>query len=540
MIEKDEGGRRKDEASGNSVHHSKVAAPLLLSSFLLHPSLVAVLGATTLLAFSPFNLFFVAFIPLGLLFWLWRRAQAPLQAALLGYIFGLGMFGAGVSWVYISLHDFGGMPMPIAILAVMLFCAYLALFPALTGWLAVKFGGSSTWRFALAVAAAWTLTEWLRGWLLTGFPWLAIGYSQVPWSPLAGLAPIGGVYAMSFATVLIAALASVIPAWSRTWPNASFVIAPALVLLLLASWGLTRVDWTTPSNEPISVSLLQGNIPQELKFDRDRLYQQLHTYLALARENHVKLIVMPESAIPLLKSEVPAEYLNLLKAQVPPGGDMLVGVFDDADEGRQIYNSVMNLGSTPPQVYRKVHLVPFGEFIPLKWLTGWVYTTILSMPLSDQTPGASLQEPLKVAGERVAVNICYEDAFGEEIIRQLPEATLLVNVSNDAWFGERIAPWQHTQIAQTRALETGRYMLRATNTGVTSIINYRGELVASLPQLTTRALHGTVQGRTGATPYVIAGNGPIVGVCLVLLSGLWLGRRYVATPSVDANTEATA
>ncbi|MBA2690383.1 MAG: apolipoprotein N-acyltransferase, partial [Burkholderiales bacterium] len=171
---------------------------------------------------------------------------------------------------------------------------------------------------------------------------------------------------------------------------------------------------------------------------------------------------------------------------------------------------------------RKHHLVPFGEFVPP--LFGWVLN-VLHIPMSDFSRGARVQEPLKAAGERLAIGICYEDVFGEEVIGQLPEATLLVNMSNDAWFGERIAPWQHTQIAQTRALETGRYMLRATNTGVTSIIDHRGQLVASLPQLKTDALHGTAQGRTGATPYALAGNVPIVSLCLMLLAGLQWRRR---------------
>jgi apolipoprotein N-acyltransferase len=514
---------------------------LKFSSMAFLPLVLAVLlGAATVLAFSPFNLFVVAFITLTGLFWLWRSAPGPRQAALLGYAFGLGMFGAGVCWLYVSLHDFGGMPMPIAVLAVMLLCAYLALFPALAGWLAVKLSGPSPVRFALAAAAGWALTEWLRSWLFTGFPWLNIGYSQVPWSPLAGLAPLGGVYLISFVTVLLSALAAAVPGWRKVWPKAPFVVVSALVLSVLAIWGVKQIEWTTPSNEPISVTLLQGNIPQELKFVPGRLQQQLDTYLNLASDNKARLVVMPESAIPLLRSQVPDEYLALLKAEAQRDGDMLVGVFDDEDKGREIYNSVMSVGHAPTQVYRKVHLVPFGEFIPLKWLVGWIYTTMLNIPLSDQTSGSPSQKPLKVAGESVAVNICYEDAFGEEIIRQLPEATMLVNVSNDAWFGERVAPWQHTQIAQTRSLETGRYMLRATNTGVTSIIDHRGHVVSSLPQLTTAALRGMAQGYVGATPYVVVGNIPVVVISILLLGGFWLVRRRAATATLNASSEASA
>lgn len=447
-----------------------------------------------------------------------------MQGALLGYVFGLGMFCTGVAWLYVSLHDFGGMPAPVTVLAVFLLCAYLALFPAVAGWLTVKFAGTSAWRFSLAAAASWALTEWLRGWLLTGFPWLAIGYSQVPWSPLAGLAPVGGVYAMSFAVALIAALVALgITQW-RESTRAVLVIGSILIALFLASWALKQIEWTMPSKEPISVSLLQGNIPQELKFVPGKLSQQLQTYLTLADQNKAQLMVLPESAVPLLKSDVPPSYFDALKSTVPPNGDMLVGVFDDIDSGKQVFNSVINLGNTPTRTYHKTHLVPFGEFIPFKWLIGWVYITMLNIPLSDQTAGATDQTPLQVAGEKVAVSICYEDAFGEEVIRQLPAATLLVNVSNDAWFGEHVAPWQHTQIAQTRAAETGRYMLRATNTGVTSIINDRGEVVAALPQLMTGALRGIAQGRTGVTPYVAMGNWLIVIVCCSLLLCLRMRR----------------
>ena len=498
------------------------------------------LGAATVLGFSPFNLFPLPVLTLVALFWLCRVAATPRRAALAGFGFGLGLFCVGLAWLYISLHDFGGMPAPIAVLAVVLLCACMALYPAAAGWLATRLGATPL-RFAVAAAAGWTIMEWLRSWVFTGFPWLNIGYSQVPWSPLAGFAPIGGVFAVSFAVALIAALIAVLPSLKKSSPRGAIAVVSLLAVALLAAWALKGIAFTAPAGAPVSVSLLQGNIPQEIKFVPGRIEQQLQTYLDLAAASKSRLIIMPESSIPLLKSQAPPEYLDLLRQRATAlGGDMLVGVFDDADEGREIYNSVMSVGVSPTQVYRKVHLVPFGEFIPLKWLVGWVYDTMLNIPLSDQTPGARFQEPLKVAGERVAVDICYEDAFGEEVIRQLPEATLLVNVSNDAWFGERIAPWQHTQIAQMRALETGRYMLRATNTGVTSIIDESGRLVSHLPQLKTDALNGTAQGRTGATPFVLAGNGPIVGLCIVVLAALWLAkRRSPDSPFGDKSRDAT-
>lgn len=493
---------------------------------MLHSSafvLASVLGAATVLGFAPFNLFPVPLFTLAALLWLWRRSGEPRRAAWLGFAFGLGYFGAGVSWVYVSLHDFGGMPAVFAVLATALFCAYLALFPAAAGWLALRFAPNGAPGLVPFAAAAWALGEWLRGWLLTGFPWLAIGYSQVPESPLAGVAPVLGVFGISFVLVFVAGLGqSLLP---DAKPRVLSIVG--IVVLLLAGFAFKRVQWTVPAGAPVSVSLLQGNIAQDLKFREDRLIGQLQTYLDLVGKNPARLIILPESAVPLLRTQVPEGYLDELASIAKQrSADLLVGLFDYTESTGDIYNSVISLGTSPTQVYHKYHLVPFGEFIPVKPLIGWIYDTFLHIPLADQARGARVQEPLKVAGQRVAVDICYEDAFGEEIIRQLPEATLLVNVSNDAWFGERIAPWQHTQIAQTRALETGRYMLRATNTGVTSIIDHRGQLLTHLPQLTGAALHGNVQGREGATPYVLAGNGPIVAICLSVIGvRVWRRRR---------------
>lgn len=474
-----------------------------------------IVGALTPLAYSPFNYFPLIFIFFGLLCgFIWQAATVK-QAVICGFLFGLGLFGTGVSWIYISLHTFGGMPPLIAAFAVFLLCCCLAIFPALAAWLIKKLSFGSPWWFVVVSAAAWTLTEWSRGWVLTGFPWLSLGYSQIPNSPLAGIAAIGGIYAISFVVVMISALLAMMFYAKRF---RSILSITSLVLIFAVSWGLKQIEWTTAKGKPITVTLLQGNIPQELKFLPEVLHQQLQTYLELSNKNKAQLVVMPESSIPLLRSQIPDSYLKLLKAQAQPSGDMLVGMFDENDDG-EIFNSIMNIGNAPTQTYHKVHLVPFGEFIPFKGLIGWVYNTILNIPLSDQSSGAKDQKPIQVAGEKVAVNICYEDAFGEEIIRQLPEATMLANVSNDAWFGEKIAPWQHTQIAQTRALETGRYMLRATNTGVTSIINHRGEITAVLPQLRVAALNGIAQGRAGSTPYIVWGNWFIISIsALILLS----------------------
>jgi apolipoprotein N-acyltransferase len=301
--------------------------------------------------------------------------------------------------------------------------------------------------------------------------------------------------------------------------------ATFLVLSLwIGGFALSHVRWTHPTGEPLSVALLQGNIPQEIKWTDEGLRATLITYRDLALASDARLIVLPETALPLFLHDVPPDYLGGLAAHAKRNrGDVLIGV-PEREPGGAYFNSVVSLGTASMQSYRKWHLVPFGEFIPLRPVLAWI-VGVLSIPLQDFTPGTREPHPLEVAGERVAVNVCYEDAFGEEIIRQLPAATLLVNVSNVAWFGRSIAPRQHLQISQARALETGRYMLRATNTGMTAVIDERGQLVQAAPQFSTAAVSATVRGYSGATPYVRWGNSLALALCAALLAlTVWLGR----------------
>lgn len=502
--------------------------------------LAALAGAATVPGFAPLYLFPLPVITLALLIMLWQRAGGRRDAALVGLGFGLGYFLVGVSWVYVSLHDFGAMPALLAAILTLLFCAILALYPAITGWFYHALGTRSTLVTLAALPALWTLTEWLRGWVFTGFPWIALGYAQVPRSPLAGYVPILGVYAASFATVLSAGL--LVTLWTR-WKDEgtrmkaeaknrarllSFILHPsALVLVSLWAGGylLLQIDWTYPEGEPVTVTLLQGNIPQEMKWRDDKISSTLSAYRSLVSASDARLIILPETALPLFLHEVPPDYLDSLAARARSNrGDVLVGVPERSDV-RDYYNSVLSFGTAPSQVYRKSHLVPFGEFIPLKPLFGW-FLKVTQIPLLDFARGADTQQPLAVAGQRVAVNICYEDAFGAEIIRQLPQATLLANVSNVAWFGRSIAPQQHLQISQARALETGRYMLRATNTGMTAIIDQHGKVLQAAPEYTVAVVNGKVQGYAGATPYVHWGDFPIVVIALLLVGGGWVaGRR---------------
>jgi len=299
-----------------------------------------------------------------------------------------------------------------------------------------------------------------------------------------------------------------------------------IILALWASgYGLKQVEWTEPAGTPFAVSLLQGNVEQDQKWRADRLQSTLTLYETLAKSVNSALIVLPETALPLFLEQVPRHYLEALAAQARSnGGDVLIGV-PERLPGGVYYNSAVTFGAAPSQRYRKSHLVPFGEFIPLRPVLGWIVGALAS-PLQDFSRGAADQRPLAIAGQRVAVNICYEDAFGEEIIRQLPEATVLVNISNVAWFGRSIAPQQHLQIAQARAMETGRTMLRATNTGVTAVVDPRGEVVAAAPGFTIATVTHLVQGYRGATPYVRWGNYLALALCILMIAAaVWLARR---------------
>jgi apolipoprotein N-acyltransferase len=488
-------------------------------------AIALVAGAIGVAGFAPAGISPLAIVSVAILFGL-AALRTPRGAFALGFAWGLGHFGAGVSWVYVSLHDFGMMPAPIAALATAIFCAYLALFPAAAVGAMQRIGGSAAARLLVAAPGLWVLAEWVRMWLFTGFPWLALGYSQID-TPLSGLAPLGGVFAVSLASAFVAGALASLFLTSGAARAAALGVAGAL---FAAGFAAGRIEWTSPAGNRVSVALLQGNISQDLKFDPARYRATLETYVRLAETSRAKLIVFPETAVPRFLDAVDPAFVERIAAHARANaGDVLLGApMRDAD-GRY-FNALVSLGSSPRQTYAKSHLVPFGEFIPpgFHWIVA-----VLRIPLSDFSRGGREQQPLAVAGERVAPNICYEDVFGEEIIRMLPAATLLANVSNVAWFGDSLAPAQHLEISRMRALESGRYLLRATNTGVTAIVDDRGRVVARLPTFTEGVLEGTAQGRTGATPYVRAGNAPSIlfSLALVVAAGV-MARRVNRAPTL--------
>lgn len=478
------------------------------------PLMVATLaGAIAVAGFAPVGFSPLAVLALTALMLLWRQATDPRRAALLGFAFGAAFFGVGVSWVYVSLHTFGMMPAPLAALATALFCAFLALFPAAVGYLQVRLNAGPIPTLLLAIPALWTLVEWVRSVIFTGFPWLSLGYSQSD-TVLAGFAPVLGVFGLSLATVFCAGL--LVMAMEGGRPQRMAATA-GLVVMLAAGWALLEHAWTTPAGAPVSVALAQGNVPQSMKFEERRYAATLETYRKLIAQSNARLVVLPETAIPRTLDQVSGRYLedlqDLMQAR---GADLLLGA-PLRDRSGSYYNSVVSLGVSRTQTYSKAHLVPFGEFIPPGF--SWILS-VLQIPLSDFSAGTTTPQPMRLRSEgntlNVAVNICYEDAFGDEIIRQLPEATLLANVSNVAWFGDSLAPEQHLQISRLRAMETGRYMLRATNTGVTAIIDERGRVTARLPQFTEGLLQGEAQPFTGATPYVRHGDALVLLLCVTM------------------------
>ena len=478
------------------------------------------LGAISVTGFAPLYLFPVPILALALVFRLIERAPDARTRFGTGFGYGLGVFLVGVSWVYVSLHDFGMMPAPIAASVTLLFCAYLALFPG-CALLAAAQVRSPVLRRCVAMPGAWVFAEWARGWLFTGFPWLALGYSQAPHGPLAGFGPLAGVYAVGLLSAASAGL--LVHAYALGKRDAWRPLA-AMALVWGAGWGLKLVEWTAPSGEPVSVSLLQGNVPQEMKWRPEVVASTLQRYEEMVLATQSRLVVLPETALPLFWQEVPTQFLDRIRAHARANrADVLIGVPERANR-QSYFNSLISIGSSPIQAYRKSHLVPFGEFIPLRPVLGAIVQT-LAIPLTDFSRGDISQRPLAVADQKVAVNICYEDAFGEEIIRQLPEATLLVNVSNVAWFGDSLAPMQHLQIAQMRAIETGRHMLRATNTGMTAIIDPRGNVRDIAPTFQTAIVEATIHGHTGATPYVQIGNAPTIVLSMVLILAAFFPRR---------------
>lgn len=468
--------------------------------------LIAVLaGAATSLAFSPVDWWPVAILACATILALWLFSSSR-RSAWHGFLFGLGLFSVGISWVFISIHYHGFVGLGLSLFLTFALILFMALFPMLLGYLLGRFfsqgfeSRATRYKLLLVFPAAWLLMEWLRGWLMTGFPWLNLGYSQTN-SLLAGLAPLVGVYGVSWAVVFSAALLV-----GLLFDKAGRIFYLSMLLLLwMFAMVAGMIDWTKPNGAPIKVVLLQGNIPQDLKWHPDVKRPTIELYTELSREHwDADLIVWPETALPAFYHEAETFLRDFEVEARENNTDMLIGMLSLDKDRRQYYNTMMSIGSERGE-YHKNHLVPFTEYLPLKSLLGGV-VTFMQVPMSDFSKGGAEQKPLKVANQYAGISICFEDAFGEEVINALPEATLLVNVSNDAWFDDSWAPPQHLQMARMRALETGRPLLRATNTGMTAIIDEKGVILKAAPQFEVATISDIIQPRTGMTLYAITGN----------------------------------
>ena len=483
-----------------------------------------VLGCLATTAFAPYGWHLL--LPLLLLPFLYVcLTLSPRDAARHGFWFGFGMFLSGTYWMYISVAVFGQAPVWIALLLMIGFVLLMSVYMWLTAWLISRLAAGEPWLLPAIAPAAWVFVELLRSWIFTGFPWLALGYSQID-SPLAGWAPVTGVYGVSLLLMLSISALLVAPMTRgrQQW------LAIGIVLLPWLTGGILKtVDWTESAGDKLTITLVQGGISQ----DRKWLPEQFRPTLDLYRNQTLgvpdsDIVLWPEVAIPSVTDRV-AEYIGALEADARRSGQtILFGILERVYEQNgkpRIYNSIFAVDGNSRQVYRKRHLVPFGEYFPVPdQVREWM--RMLNLPHSDLTSGAEVQTLIKTReGVKLAVAICWEDAFGGEQLYALPDAGLLVNVSNDAWFGDSIAPHQHLQIARMLSLQTGRSAMRATNTGISAFIGHDGKVLTSGPQFKPAILTMAVQPRQGATPWVAVGDTPIIALCTMILAGFWLRSR---------------
>ncbi len=490
-------------------------------------------GALLTFAFAPYGQWWVALVAPAVLMLLWASAGDGRAGAWLGFAFGVGLFAAGTWWLYISIHGLGEAPLWVALPVMGALVLIMALYHGLLGYVVCRWlqpaslAGGLLW-----VPAAFVLVEWWRGWFLSGFPWLSLGYSQTD-SWLAGLAPVGGVHFLSF--MLLAGAGALSLLWRQ---RGVMRLAPLVALFLPWALGfaLLRVQWTRVSGAERTVAIVQGAIPQDMKWLEGNEQNILDTYAKLhAMALGAQLIVWPESALPDVANRY-TEYLTAVWSSARrAGSDLVLGTKrEDFDEPRSVsryYNSLLALGTDEPAFYDKRHLVPFGEYFPVpSRVRSWL--RLMSLPYSDFDRGARTQKPLDLAGVKLAPSICYEDAYPGLTRREVRASAALLTVTNDTWFAHSGARYQHLQIARMRALESRRYLMRAANDGVSAVIDADGRVVAEAPEFQPAVLRSKFTPRTGDTPYLVLGDGLILGISVLLLAlHVWLGRLRVKPSS---------
>lgn len=492
-----------------------------------------ILGLTWVLGFAPFNLWFIPPISLCGFFYLIAKAsqdQAKVyskkRSFLDGWLYGIGLFFGGVHWIYISIAEFGKGGPVAGVFVTIIFVMFLALYPAIFSLIASRLFANklhnkkgSDLVIILIYPALWVLIEWLRGWLFTGFPWLLLGNAYID-TPLKSLAPVFGVYGISFVVALISATvittaASVLR--SRIISNTLLLLAPIAVVLIGIVF-IGQIEWTQKLGEQLKVAVIQGNINQEIKWNPDYRQYTLDKYRDLSQPQlgEVDVVVWPETAIPDFLHYVD-DYMLSLQQQVDTTETSIVtGVPVYDHYSKRYYNSMISIDKEKVSYYAKRHLVIFGEYIPFRKLFG-DSLDFLGAALADFTPGEILQKPLKTKTHKAAASVCFEIVFASEIARELGDADYLINISNDAWFEGSVAPYQHFQIARMRAAETERPLIRSTNTGISALIDADGSIIKQSPQFAEYVLTGTIQPRSGDTPYVRWRNTPILILMAALL-----------------------
>lgn len=506
----------------------------LRATFAPHPAAYAVLcgalGLATPFAFAPYYHFWL--MPCLIAAVIVVLEHVPHQKARLMYFHALCGYSAQFWWIHTALHDVSGLPNAYAIPLTLLLPAYLALYPACAVWLADKSRASRTMRLSCLLPFLLTLAEFARERFFTGFGWGAVGYSQIaPSSPLAHYAPLGGIHLVTLFCLLCGTWA----AWIILAPGRRSRLAAAtgIIVIIAGGMALSRTDFTRPDGSTATVALVQANVAQSLKFSPDRQLAILHDYAALIAQSDADIIILPETAIPLRRDTLENRYPGLLQAlsaiAQDKGAALATGIIESNETG-EYFNAVIDLSHypqhIPPPRHAKRHLVPFGEYRPLPAITEPLYR-LMDMPLSGFTQGSAAQAPLTLANQKTAFNICYEDSFGDELIPSAKTASLLANVSNMGWYGHSHAMYQHLQQSQTRALELGRYMVRATNNGATAIIDPKGRITAQAPAHIRTVLHGSIAGYHGETPYMrMGGSWPLILILAVITVIIMIKNYY--------------
>ena len=481
--------------------------------------LALIAGLLFPLTFAPYDLWPLLFVSIGIGYWCQQRAGSAREALFRGWLYGLGMFGFGISWVHVSMHDYGFMPLWMAIPFTGIFAAFLALFYGLTFYASWRLG-----RSALAFAGSWLLLDWVRGVFLTGFPWLYAGYALID-TPFATLAPIGGVWLLTLTIVLISA-SLVRPATGRrSWYTS---LATAGALLVLTAVSHNTLSFTAPSGPAQKVALVQGNIPQDIKWQLSMRERTQQIYQELTQDiPGDTLVIWPESALTDFYQNV-SDFVEQEGQQIADrNGGFITGVpwRTVSNSGVTYHNSIASIplqpGDDSPRVYHKQKLVPFGEYVPMQSLIRGSIP-FFDLPMSGFTPGRPTQPNLTALGHTVAPFICYEILYPEQVASRSHDADVLLTISNDAWFGTSAGPVQHFQMARMRAAETGRWLLRGTNNGVTAVIDHHGQVIDALPQFTRDVLYSAYHPRTGITPFMATGVWP-----WLLLSVLLIGLGFM-------------